>query len=147
MNKEILSIINEEFEMVPEAFGGAITINEVKKAEKLIETKLPEDYIEFICMFGCGVVGSTVILGLGETQFVYRPSFVEETLNFREELPSEYKKIVIIGVDGAGNPIGFNPPNREIILYDHDFGEVVLLANNFSEYLRSACLNELNIQF
>lgn len=147
MNKEVLSIINEEFEMVPESFGGEKEIYEVRKAEDILGTKLPKDYVEFICMFGCGVVGTTVILGLGEAQFVSTPSFVEETLKFRRELSSKYEKIVIIGVDGAGNPIGFNSPNEEIILYDHNLGEKVFIASNFSEYLKKACYDEINIQF
>lgn len=53
----------------------------------------------------------------------------------------------MIGVDGEGNPIGFNSSSKEIILFDHNSGEEVFLAINFSEYLRKACYNELNIQF
>nr|WP_069681009.1 SMI1/KNR4 family protein [Clostridium sp. ZBS13] len=133
--------------MVPESFGGEVTIEEVDKAKELIGVELPEDYIEFICMFGCGVVGATVILGLGEAQFVSTPSFVNQTIEFRGELPNKYKDFVVIGVDGAGNPIGFNSPSKEIILFDHDFDGEVCLALNFSEYLRKACYNELKIQF
>ena len=147
MNKDILSIIKEQFDMVPESFGGKVAIEEVDKAKVLIGVELPEDYIEFICMFGCGVVGSTVILGLGEAQFVSTPSFVNETIEFRRELPSKYKKFVVIGVDGAGNPIGFNSPSKEIVLFDHNFNGEVCLAGDFSEYLRKACYNELKIQF
>ncbi|WP_027624761.1 SMI1/KNR4 family protein [Clostridium lundense] len=147
MNNEIFRIIKEEFDMVPEAFGGEVNQEEIDKCKELIDTELPEDYMEFICRFGCGVVGTTVILGLGEAQFVSTPSFVEQTIRFRHELPSKYKNFVVVGVDGQGSPIGFNSPSKEIILFDHNSGEEVYLAVNFSEYLRKACYNELNIQF
>ncbi len=147
MNKDVLSFINERFDMVPESFGGKVSIEEVNKAKEMIGVELPEDYIEFICMFGCGVVGSTVILGLGEAEYVSTPSFVNETIEFRNDLSENYKNFVVIGIDGAGNPIGFNSPSKEIILFDFDFGGEVYLASNFSEYLRKACYHELKIQF
>lgn len=147
MNKDVLKIINEEFSMVPEAFGGTVAKEDIDKAIDMIGVDLPDDYIEFICRFGCGGVKGTVILGLGESEFFYRLSFVEATLSFRNELPDKYEKFVVVGMDGAGNPVGFNAPDRKIILFDHDSGEEVLLANDFSEYLQKACYDELGIQF
>lgn len=147
MNEEILNIIKEEFDIVPESFGGKVSREEIDKSTQLLGIELPEDYIEFVCRFGCGVVGTTVILGLGKPQFVSTSSFVEETIRFRNELPGKYKNFVVIGVDGAGNPIGFNLPSKEIVLFDHNLGEEICLAVSFAEYLRKACYNGLNVQF
>lgn len=72
----MFSIIKKVYDMVPESFAGEVPIEEVHETKKLLGVELPEDYIQFICMFGCGVVGTTVILGLGEAQFASTPSFV-----------------------------------------------------------------------
>lgn len=62
MDEEILNIIKEEFYMIPESFGGEISREEIDKSTQLLGIELPEDYIEFVCRFGCDVVGTTVIL-------------------------------------------------------------------------------------
>ena len=147
MKIEILNAMDEEFEMCPEAFGGPLNIEEVNQAEDELKVKLPEDFKEFLLRYGSGAVGEAIILGLKEAEFVATPSFVEKSLHFRKVLPKEYENFIAIGIDGAGNPVGFNSPNTEIITFDFNFGGKEVIAESFEEYLEKAIREELNIHF
>ncbi|USK50229.1 hypothetical protein LIT38_01660 [Bacillus sp. CMF12] len=63
-------------------------------------------------------MGEAIVLGLKVAEFVVTPSFVEKSLLFRKALPKGYENFTAIGIDGAGNPVGFNSPNKEIITFD-----------------------------
>ncbi|WP_071460603.1 SMI1/KNR4 family protein [Bacillus massilinigeriensis] len=147
MKIEILNAIDEEIEMCPEAFGGPLNIEEVNQAEDELKVKLPEDFKEFLLRYGSGAVGEAIILGLKEAEFVATPSFVEKSLHFRKALPQGYENFTAIGIDGAGNPVGFNFPNTEIITFDFNFGGKEIIAESFEEYLEKAIREELNIHF
>lgn len=147
MKKEIFEAIEEERDTCPEAFGGPATEAEVIEAEKCLGVKLPPDYKEFLYKYGSGGVGKVIVLGLREAEFVATPSFVEQSLEFRKQLPVEYSKMVVIGVDGAGNPVGFNPSDSTIFVFDFDFGGYHALASSFEEYLDKAINQQLDVQF
>ncbi|AWB43686.1 1,3-beta-glucan synthase regulator [Paenibacillus sp. CAA11] len=147
MKNELLIAIDEEFEMYPEAFGGPVSIEEVKQAEDKLKVKLPEDFKMFLLKYGSGAVGEAIVLGLNEAELVATPSFVDKSLQFRSILPEGYENFVVIGVDGAGNPIGFDSSNGEIIVFDFDFGGTEILASSFEKYIEKALHEELNIQF
>lgn len=147
MKIELLNAIDEEFEMCPEAFGGTVNIEEVMQAEVELKVKLPEDFKRFLLKYGSGAVGEAIVLGLREAEFVATPSFVEKSLQFRNILPEGYENFIVIGVDSAGNPVGFNSPNTEIITFDFDFGGKEIIASSFEEYLEKALKEEINIHF
>ncbi|MDT2047729.1 1,3-beta-glucan synthase regulator [Priestia aryabhattai] len=147
MKIELLNAIDEELEMCPEAFGGTVNIEEVMQAEVELKVKLPEDFKMFLLKYGSGAVGEAIVLGLREAEFVATPSFVEKSLQFRNILPEGYEKFIVIGVDSAGNPVGFNSPNTEIITFDFDFGGKEIIASSFEEYLEKALKEEINIHF
>ncbi|AMQ07859.1 SMI1/KNR4 family protein [Sporosarcina psychrophila] len=147
MKIELLNAIDEEFEMCPEAFGGPVNIEEVIQAEDELKVKLPEDYKIFLLRYGSGAVGEAIVLGLREAEFFATPSFVEKSLQFRNILPEGHENFIVIGLDGAGNPVGFNSSNTEIITFDFDFGGKEIIAGSFEEYLEKAIREELNIHF
>ncbi|SHG99246.1 SMI1/KNR4 family protein [Virgibacillus chiguensis] len=147
MKREILNAINEEFEMFPEAFGGPLNIVEVNQAEDELNVKLPKDFKEFLLRYGSGAVGEAIVLGLKEAEFVATPSFVDKSLHFRKVLPKGYENFTAIGIDGAGNSVGFNFPDTEIITFDFNFGGKKFIAESFEEYLEKAIHEELNIHF
>ncbi|MED4588124.1 SMI1/KNR4 family protein [Priestia flexa] len=147
MKIELLNAIDEELEMCPEAFGGTVNIEEVMQAEVELKVKLPEDFKMFLLKYGSGAVGEAIVLGLREAEFVATPSFVEKSLQFRNILPEGYENFIVIGVDSAGNPVGFNSPNTEIITFDFDFGGKEIIASSFEEYLEKALKEEINIHF
>lgn len=47
MKIELLKAVDQELEMYPEAFGGAVTSEEVTQAEAKLKVKLPEDFKNF----------------------------------------------------------------------------------------------------
>lgn len=147
MKKGLLNVIDEEYEMCPEAFGGPVNIEEIIQAENELKVKLPEDYKLFLLKYGCGAIGEAIILGLREAEFITTPSFVQKSLQFRKILPKGYDNFIVIGIDGAGNPVGFNSPNTEIITFDFDYGGKEIIARSFEEYLEKAIHEELNIHF
>ncbi|MED0903247.1 1,3-beta-glucan synthase regulator [Bacillus cereus] len=147
MKIELLNAIDEELEMCPEAFGGTVNIEEVTQAEVELKVKLPEDFKMFLLKYGSGAVGEAIVLGLREAEFVATPSFVEKSLQFRNILPEGYENFIVIGIDSAGNPVGFNSPNTEIITFDFDFGGKEIIASGFEEYLEKALKEEINIHF
>ncbi|MFD1434310.1 SMI1/KNR4 family protein [Kroppenstedtia eburnea] len=147
MKKELFDKIDERYEMIPEAFGGPVPESEIDEAEEELRVKLPEEYREFIRRYGSGGVGDAVILGLRQAEFLSTPSFVKETEAFRNDLPKEYSNMIVIGVDGAGNPIGFQPPDQTTFLLDHNFEGYVKLAVSFEDYLSKALSRKLGIHF
>lgn len=147
MKIELLNAVDQEFERYPEAFGGAVDSEEVIQAEVKLKVKLPEDFKRFLLKYGSGAIGEAVVLGLREAEFVSTPSFVDKSLQFRNMLPQGYEHFVVIGVDSAGNPVGFQYPNKEIIIVDFDFGGKNVLAGSFEEYLEKAIREELKIHF
>ncbi len=118
----------------------------MKCALKLLEGLL-EDYKLFLLKYGSGAMGEVIILGLREAEFVTTPSFVQKSLQFKKILPEGYENFIVIGICGAGNPIGFNSPNTEIITFDFDFGGKEIIARSFEEYLEKAIHEEINIHF
>ncbi|MED4401585.1 SMI1/KNR4 family protein [Metabacillus fastidiosus] len=147
MKIELLNAIDEEVEMCPQAFGGPVNIEEVRQAEDELKVKLPEDFKMFVLKYGSGAVGEAIVLGLREAEFVVTPSFVEKSLQFRNILPEGYENFIVIGIDGAGNPVGFNFPNTEIITFDFNFRGKEIIASSFEEYLEKALREELNMHF
>lgn len=147
MNKKVFRKIEEEFNVCPEAFGGPVPLEEIAQAEEILQVRLPEDYRFFLLKYGSGAIGEAIILGLKEAEFVATPSFVKQSLHFRHILPEGYKKFIAIEVDGAGNPVGFNSPDPEIIAFDFDFGGKEGIAASFEAYVEKALSNELNIYF
>ncbi|WP_107724449.1 hypothetical protein [Desmospora activa] len=92
-----------------------------KEIVEALETE-PPDYKEFVCRYGSGEIGNVVVLGLREAEFVPTPSFFDQTIKYRKELPIEYSNTIVIGVDGVGNPVGFIPPDTSIFVFDQNFG-------------------------
>ena len=68
--------------------GTALSVFSCNKgsAEKILNVKLPEQYISFLQMFGHGAIGGIEVLVVGLTG---RMIFVDTTLDYREEELSE----------------------------------------------------------
>jgi SMI1 / KNR4 family. len=131
---------------VPEAFGRPATAEKIAEAEERLGAKFPGSYRDFLKEFGSGGAGKAIILGLSEAGFVYTPSIIEVSSRFRKELP-EYDRMVVIGMDGSGNPVGFLPNNPCIFTHDHDFGGRYDLATDFDDYLEKALSGRLAAAF
>jgi hypothetical protein len=47
----------------------------------------------------------------------------------------------VISEDGFGNPIGI-APDGQVMIADHDVGQLSVLTSNFEEFLVKQCSNE-----
>jgi len=150
VRKDQIEAIRELRNQVPAAFGKPAEDEEILDAENKLDVILPTDYKFFLKEFGSGGVGGAIILGLSEAEFIATPSFIVETLRIRkefsEELP-EYKNIVVIGLEGSGNPVGFLPQEPIIFTHDHDFGGRYDLAIDFCDYIEKAINRTLDVSF
>lgn len=150
MRKEQIEAVRELRNQVPEAFGRPATEEEIINAEGKVGIKLPNEYKVFLKEFGSGAVGKAIILGLSEAEFVATSSFANISLEIRKEFfkyMPEYGDIVVIGIDGSGNPVGYLPDSPTIFVYDHDFGGRYDLANDFSDYVDKALNGTLEVSF
>jgi hypothetical protein len=137
MNSRIFEALERESKRWPDSQGGAASEEEVREAENIVGARLPEDYRGLLLRCGSAMVGGHSILGVRKAPLAADepPCFHEQTIAFRRQLPGEFRSMVVIEVDGAGNPIGFIPPDRTVFVFDHDFGGRHDLALSFEEYL------------
>lgn len=150
MRKEQIDTVREFRNQVPEAFGRSATEEEIVNAEAKLGVELLNEYKVFLKEFGSGGVGQAIILGLSEAEFVATPSFVDISLEIRKEFYKdipEYGDIVVIGIDGSGNPVGYLPDSPTIFVHDHDFGGRYNLASDFSDYVDKALNGTLEVSF
>lgn len=147
MNEELQELLTAQFAQWPQAVAEPVPDAEIRQAEASLGVVLPDDYRDFIRRYGGAVVRSASVLGLRRCEFCDdEPStFPEQTTRFRQELPNEYSQMVVISVDGAGNPIGFLNGKPTIFVFDFNFGGRHDLAPSFSEYVRLALRGELDV--
>lgn len=137
MNPELETALREEFTRWEGAVGTPVPYAEIDQAERTLDVSFPKDYRDFVHQYGGAVIGGTSILGLRQPPLMPdEPPFVtEETLRSRSELPASHSKMVVISIDGFGNPIGFVPADPSIIIFNYDFGGPSVLAPSFEEYV------------
>ena len=81
MNTKILETIKKYEE--PGDFTHAIVTDEmISSAERALGVKLPQQYLDFLKMYGHGGIGGIEILGVGLTG---RMIFVDTTMDYRNE--------------------------------------------------------------
>jgi hypothetical protein len=94
MNTQILDII-KKYEQPGDFNYASVTDEMLENAEKVLGLKLPNQYVDFLKMFGHGGIGGIEIIGIGLTGKLI---FVERTLDYRDEgLPNNL--VVIENVD------------------------------------------------
>lgn len=81
MNARILNTI-KKYEKHGDFTHATVTDEMIVAAEKILNVKLPKQYISFLQMFGHGGIGGLEVLGVGLTG---RMLFVDTTLDYREE--------------------------------------------------------------
>lgn len=147
MSEELLEKLKEMKEMIPEAFGKKASEQEIIEAEKQLGGRLPEEYRDFLKEIGGGGVGGAIIMGLSSALFVPTQSIVTASIQFRRKF-LEYKDLIVIGIDGSGNFIGFSlGTDKTIFTHDHNFGGYLKIADNFNDYVERALNRELDIAF
>ena len=141
MKQETLNALDNIFLSTPiMRADGVPTDKEIAEASERLEIPFPNDYVEFLRMFGGAMVGPYPVFGLRPVDVMEdeRWSVVEITEATRASL-NEAAGWVVFSEDHGGNPIGFDSSGI-IVIYDHDFGGTSKLADDFEGYLRSQCL-------
>lgn len=92
---------------------------------------IPVEFREFLSVFGGGVVGGEWVDGIEQLGETHRKFKLE-----REPGGWSLTETFIIGWDGAGNPMGINEKSGAVVVEDHTFGGVHVLAPSFEEFLR-----------
>ena len=117
MNDIILNTI-KKYEVKGDFNYASVTDDMISDAEEILGVKLPNQYVDYIKMFGHGGIAGVEILGVGLTG---KMIFVESTLEYRaDELPGNL--VVIENVD------------EWLMCLDCDTGKVVLW--DFTGYIK-----------
>lgn len=140
MSDKVWIRLRKIYEEFPEEFGGSIdNVEEINKAEALLNCKFSECYKRFLeeygsaaCFEGYLIHGLKYLFGMGKSLF----SVVDKTNFYKEEQSwPGIEDWYIISDDGFGNPIGIDP-DGVVWLSDHDSNfEKIKLADNFEEFL------------
>lgn len=94
--------INDHFKLEPpEGIGGPVPLHEIEAAEKELGVTLPEDYKEYLHLYGSGGTPMYQVAGLRTALFqtITEHTFIELTKIFRPQLPKKLQKMIIIAVD------------------------------------------------
>ncbi len=127
MNKQIIDTI-KKYERPGDFNFASVTDEMLSGAENALGIKLPEQYVEYIKMFGHGGIGGIEIMGVGLTG---RMIFVDTTLEYRDEdLP--HNLVVIENVDDYLTCIDCN--NGKIVSWDFT-GYIKEEYDCFDDYL------------
>ncbi|APU09438.1 1,3-beta-glucan synthase regulator [Cellulophaga lytica] len=125
--------IEDFFEKNPIAKGIRSTENEIKHAENELNIQFDKDYIFFQLKYGGSLIKAGEIYGFHNSELMEDTDIVELTKSYRQN-ENGFIDWLIIGTDYSGNSIGINKDGN-VLVYDHDFKELKILANSFEEYI------------
>lgn len=101
------------------------TQQEIASFEKEFGT-IPDDYRWYLTACGGGVVGSEWVDDIAKLRKTHL-KFSEEDWNL--------KGVFAIGWDGAGNPMVIERVTGRMLVSDHNFGGVHVLADSFADFV------------
>lgn len=133
LNESILNQLKNFFKNNPVAQGKPTLPDEITLIEKSLNKILDEDFKQFTSTFGGCVIKDAQIYGMHNSEFLGEDTIIDLNNELSQYLDNNFHYL-IIGVDGAGNPIYINEA-RFIMLYDHDTNEKIMLSNSFENYL------------
>lgn len=124
------------FQSDPQLVAGPVEVSEVETAEKALAVPFGDEYRSFLVRYGAAIVGSLPILGLrrADAMAVDTYSVVDVTVQFRADGWPSTDEWAVFSVDHSGNPIGLSRDGT-VWIYDHDAGEVSLVARSFEQFL------------
>ena len=119
--------------------GTPATTEQIAEAERILNTKFPPDYTDFITRFGGVFVGIAVHAFVNESS-VGKETVIELTQSMRrsfgdgDERREEARQSIAFADDGSGNPILLNSKG-EVVIFFHDNDEREILAPNFGQFI------------
>lgn len=141
MRQETWSALDDLFAEYPFLKAEGVPNKEIVFASQTLGIPFDPDYIEFIHRYGGAIVGPYRVYGLrrAEAMGIREGSVIDQTLRVWQEDWLGVDNWLIISGDHAGNPFGLDKAGT-VWLSDHDFGEVVRIADNFEDFIRRVCL-------
>lgn len=114
---------------------------EIEAASKELGVPFPADYVEFVEKYGGAVVGPLSVIGLRQAIPMgdEETSIVDVTKRFRSDEWPGADSWAVISVDHSGNPYGL-ASDGAVWLSDHDYDEIIKVADSFETFLRTQCL-------
>jgi len=137
MQSDLLQKLRKYFEASPILCGMPASEADITSAQRRLNCQFVREYVEFLRLFGCGVVGPDPIYGLGADHVAAMAEdddVVTQTERFRAHRWPGVANWYIISMDGRGNPIGLDADGR-VWLSDHDAHAVVPVADDFETFL------------
>ena len=123
----------EKFLKENEMLGNPATSEQIAKAEKELNIKLPEDYVDFVSRFG-GTYAGVDIYAFEEGQNIIQLTQQAREAYKNDARIEELMQSVVIADDGAGNTILINGAGELVVFY-HDSNERELLASSLGEFI------------
>lgn len=137
MKEDLLKKISALFSTQDGLCGQPATDAEINAAEKKLNVKFNEQYVEFIKLFG-GAFGGIDIHAFQNGSLIGKATVTEMTEKFwsvyADKLPENLAGAVVISDDGSGNPILINTAG-EIYIYFHEEDEAELLYDSLEALL------------
>ncbi|MFC0186698.1 SMI1/KNR4 family protein [Fictibacillus aquaticus] len=131
MNSTIVNMINEYFEEGD--FSGAISDEDIEKAERALAVHFPLEYKAFLKSYGSGGICGVEILGVEGSEYA---SVVEGTERYRKlGLPNKY--IVIENVDEFVYCLN-TVEGYQVVRWDDTSKKEVIRYSSFDEYLQDS---------
>ena len=137
MKSETHDLLNRQFDRCPFTKAEELpTDTEIDQAQITLGCQFHKDYIEFLQVYGGGIVGSLDIYGLRPAEMMGDNwwSVVDLTIHFRQNDYPHTDEWYIISGDGFGNPIGVSNDGK-VLCYDFDSGRLYEEAPDFEAFL------------
>lgn len=134
--------LEKQFEEFPFMKAESVSEEEISSIEASLGVRFDSDYKQFVLKYGGAIVGPFPIFGLRQADPMDDElwSVSTVTMHYRNEGWPGTQDWYVISSDHSDNPVGITPEGK-VISYDHDYGEVVDVAESFEEYL-TKCLGD-----
>ncbi len=135
MKRETIEKLEAHFQESHVLRGEPATNAAIEASQRRLNCRFDADYIEFLQMFGCGLVGPNPIFGIGTCEAMgVEEDVVRQTKHYRMQRWPGVDDWYIVSEDGRGNPIGIGSDGK-VRLSDHDVGDVTVVAESFEGFL------------
>ena len=134
MNEETAQRLQDLFVKFPVLVATGVGEEEIDAAEKAIGVPFVPDYRWFLRRYGGAMVKSLPVFGLRSAPAMWNSTVVDETMGFRKRGWKRTDQLVVISVDGSGNPIGIGDGGR-VWISDLDVGADTVIASSFENFI------------
>ncbi len=134
MDEALALAVLEFWEYLPlELRSPCATTEDLLAFEEQIGRKIPAGYRWFLQHCGGGPYGAEYIDGIEDLADSHH-KFAEEAAQPRGWT---LERFFLIGWDGAGNPYGIDETTGAVVVADHTFAGVHVLASSFEDLMRA----------